>query len=297
MSELSPSLPTRPLGGGLLVLGVLNVTPDSFSDGGRYDTVAAALEGARRLVAEGADILDIGGESTRPGAEPVSEDEELRRVLPVVEACVRELGVPVSVDTRKFAVAEAAVRAGATIVNDVSGGTDERLPSLFALGARAFVLMHMQGDPRTMQREPQYPGGVVEELQEFFLRRVEAFVAAGVPYEALWIDPGIGFGKTFAHNRALLARLDAFRGIGARLCIGTSRKSFLALCEDDAKLPFASREPGMIATNLWAYQKGATVFRVHEPALLVRALRAWRTLDSWAPERSVREEETHARQS
>lgn len=260
-------MPPKPL-----ILGVLNVTPDSFSDGGKYATLDRALAGARELVEAGADILDVGGESSRPGAEPVALQDELDRVLPVVEAIVSELGVTVSVDTRKYEVAEAALRSGATIINDISGGQDARLLSLAARGDFSILLMHMQGDPRNMQLAPTYPGGVVEEVKAFLQERVALFEKAGVRRERIWVDPGIGFGKTLDHNLELLRRLKEFRDIGGRLAIGTSRKAFLGG-------PISDREPGTLASNLWAYRQGASVFRVHDVAALRRALSTWTSIE------------------
>lgn len=260
-----------------LVMGVLNVTPDSFSDGGLAFGIEAALVHARRLVAAGADIVDIGGESTRPGATPVALAEELDRVLPVVEACARQLPVRISVDTRKWEVAEAAVRAGATLVNDISGGADARLPGLGADGRVEFLLMHMQGTPETMQRAPSYPRGVVTEVRDALAARVAAFREAGVAPSRIWIDPGIGFGKTVEQNLELLRRLDELGGIGGRVAVGTSRKSFLGTVVGGA--PLVDREPGTLATGLWAYQRGASVFRVHDVAAFRRALVTWRAVE------------------
>lgn len=262
-----------------ITLGVLNVTPDSFSDGGLFPTVEDAVRRAAELVADGADLVDVGGESTRPGASPVDEAEEIDRVVPVIERIVGEIGVPVSVDTRKFAVAKAAVAAGATIVNDVSAGADPRMASLGRETHVGFLLMHMRGTPETMQKAPEYPRGVVSEVREFLESRVAAFVEAGVPRERLWIDPGIGFGKTVEHNLALLNGLAAFQAVAGRVAIGTSRKSFLGALEKDAKLPFDDRLPGTLATTLWAYTQGASVFRVHDPRPWKRLLRAWRAVE------------------
>jgi dihydropteroate synthase len=263
-----------------VILGVLNVTPDSFSDGGRWATADEAVRRGAALLAEGADIVDVGGESTRPGAPAVGEAEELDRVVPVVERLVRELDAPISIDTRKVAVARAAVAAGAILVNDVSGGVD---PGMARLGAEnphvRFLLMHMQGTPETMQKAPSYPDGVVTEVRRFLAERVAAFEEAGVERARLWVDPGIGFGKTLAHNLTLLRNLDAFSGLAARVAVGTSRKSFLAAIENDPQLPFDDRLPGTLATQLWAYTHGASVFRVHDPRPWARLLRAWRAVE------------------
>jgi dihydropteroate synthase len=252
------------------VMGVLNVTPDSFSDGGRFLDPAAAVARGRELASAGAAIVDVGGESTRPGAEPVSEAEELARVLPVLEG-LRDAGLAssVSIDTSKVAVARAAIDAGATLVNDVTAFRAE--PALAALVAERGVdccLMHMRGEPRTMQRDIEY-GDVVDDVKEFLAERAEFAVAAGVPRERVIIDPGIGFGKTVAHNLELLARLDEIAALPFPLMIGTSRKSFLGVItgrDSDARLP------GTIATCVMAFERGAKIFRVHDVEPVVDAL-------------------------
>jgi dihydropteroate synthase len=244
-----------------LVMGVLNVTPDSFSDGGRYASPAAAVEHGRRLVAEGADWVDVGGESTRPGAAPVDEQEELRRVVPVIEA-LAAAGVPVSVDTRKAGVARAAAGAGARLLNDVSA-------SLWPVAAELglpWAAMHARGEPATMQDDPRYDD-VVAEVQAFLVERAETALAAGVP--EVWIDPGIGFGKTADHNLALLAHLDAFVATGHPVLVGTSRKRFLGelLAAADgaaAVVPTDDRLEGSLATATWALACGAAMVRVHD---------------------------------
>ncbi len=249
-------------------MGVVNVTPDSFSDGGLALDPGAALEHARRLVAEGADLLDVGGASTRPGAEPVPEAEELRRVAPAV-ARIAPLGVPVSVDTTKLAVAAAALDAGATWVNDVTAFRAE--PELAGLvadrGARC-CLMHMRGEPRTMQVAPRYDD-VVSEVKAFLEERLAFAVGAGVPEERIALDPGIGFGKNLAHNLELLRRLDELAALGRPLLVGTSRKSFLG---EITGRPVGERLAATIASNLLAFERGATIFRVHDVAPLRDAL-------------------------
>lgn len=247
-----------------LVMGVLNVTPDSFSDGGRWLDHAAAVEHGLAMLAEGADVVDVGGESTRPGAEPVDPSEELRRVLPVVEALAPH--VRVSIDTRHAAVAEAALAAGATLLNDVSA-------SLYEIAAAAgpgvgFVAMHMQGDPRTMQADPRYDD-VVAEVRSFLLEQAAAAVAAGV--EEVWIDPGIGFGKTAAHNLVLLARLGELVAEGFPVVVGTSRKGFLGALLDGA--PPDDRLEGSVATATWAMWQGARMVRAHDVRATVHAAR------------------------
>lgn len=259
-------------------MGVLNVTPDSFSDGGLYYAKGSALQRAEQMVADGADIIDVGGESTRPGASPVSLQEEMDRVLPVIEVIKETLKVRISVDSRKFEIAREAVRLGATVVNDISGGVDIRLPSLAKTAEVDFLLMHMQGTPQTMQADPQYPGGVVADVRSFLTQRVRAFVEAGVPARRIWVDPGIGFGKTVEQNLQILKELSAFQGIGSRVAIGTSRKNFLGVVSGASDLPLESREPGTIASNLWAFTQGVSVFRVHEVAAFRRALKTWESI-------------------
>lgn len=254
-------------------MGVVNVTPDSFSDGGRFLDHAAAVAHGRALVAEGADWVDVGGESTRPRAEPVPAAEELRRVLPVVEALAAD-GVAVSIDTRKAEVAEAAVAAGARLVNDVSAS----LAEVAAAGGAGFVAMHMLGDPRTMQDEPSY-GDVVLDVRDYLVERAEAARDAGVG--DVWIDPGIGFGKTLAHNLALLANLDVLVATGHPVLVGTSRKAMLGTLEaraagggDGPTPPPGDRLEGSLATAVWSLRCGAAMVRVHDVAATVRALEA-----------------------
>ncbi|MGQ0616273.1 MAG: dihydropteroate synthase [Acidimicrobiia bacterium] len=290
-----------------LVMGVLNVTPDSFSDGRRYLEAEAAIEQGMVLVTEGADIVDVGGESTRPGAAPVSVAEELRRVVPVVQALAPL--VRVSIDTRHAAVAEAAIAAGATLVNDVSAS----LGQVAAHAGVGFVAMHMQGDPRSMQAQPTY-GDVVSEVGDFLVQRADAAVAAGC--DEVWVDPGIGFGKTAAHNLTLLRHLDVLVGRGYPVLVGTSRKRFLGdiLAGSDARAPAAigarapralqpdgaspsspggdgwgpqphgnsvpaavgpvdaqDRVEGSLATAVWAMVQGARMVRAHDVTATVQA--------------------------
>ena len=247
-------------------MGIVNVTPDSFSDGGLFLDAGAAIAHAHELRAEGADILDVGGESTRPGADPVTEDEELRRVVPVIEA----LDATISIDTTKSRVARAALEAGATIVNDVSAFRfDPEIAGVAASAGAGCVLMHMLGEPRTMQQDPRYDD-VVSDVKAFLEERLAFAVAEGVPEESVWLDPGIGFGKTVDHNLELLARLGEIAAIGRPVVIGTSRKSFLGKLtgrQTDERLA------GTIATNIIAYERGARVFRVHDVAPTVDALK------------------------
>jgi dihydropteroate synthase len=258
-------------------MGVVNVTPDSFSDGGRYLDHEAAITHGRALAAQGADIIDVGGESTRPGADPVPAADELGRVLPVVEGLVAA-GVAVSIDTRKAEVAEAAVGAGACLVNDVSATL---APVAAATGA-GFVAMHMLGDPRTMQRDPVYDD-VVAEVRDFLVERAEAAVAAGVPADAVWIDPGIGFGKRLEHNLALLANLDELVTTGFPVLVATSRKSMLGTLaaradRSEKPTPTNDRIEGSLATATWALWRGAAMVRVHEVAETVRVVEAVRAM-------------------
>jgi dihydropteroate synthase len=253
------------------IMGVLNVTPDSFSDGGRFLDRDAALAHANALVNAGADWVDVGGESTRPGAAPVPVDEELRRVVPVVEALAAD-GVAVSVDTRKAEVARAAIAAGARLVNDVSAS----LAEVAAAGGVGFLAMHMQGDPSTMQQAPAYHD-VVAEVRDHLVARAEAARAAGVV--DVWIDPGIGFGKTLAHNLDLLANLDVLVATGFPVMVATSRKTMLGTLAARADAggavpPPGDRLEGSVATAVWAYLRGAAMVRAHDVAATVHALEA-----------------------
>ena len=265
--------------GGFRLMGVVNVTPDSFSDGGSFLDADAAIAHARRLVDEGADILDVGGESTRPGAQPVSGEEELRRVLPVLEGiAAAELGAQVSIDTSKASVARAAIDAGAQIVNDVSAlRADAEMVDVIAHSGVECCLMHMLGEPRTMQQDPRYVD-VVDDVRAFLEERLSFAVRAGVSEQRIMLDPGIGFGKTLEHNLELLKRLAELGTLGRPLVVGTSRKSFLgrivaaAAGEQDAGTTAERRLPGTIATNVLAYERGASVFRVHDVAPLRAAL-------------------------
>jgi dihydropteroate synthase len=252
-----------------LIMGVINVTPDSFSDGGLFLEADAAVEQGELLVAEGADVLDVGGESTRPGSEGVSEEEELRRVLPVVER-LAGAGHRVSIDTAKAGVARVALDAGAAIVNDVTSFRREPgIAGLVADRGAGCVLMHMLGEPRTMQEDPRYED-VVSEVKAFLKERLRFAVSQGVAEERVWLDPGIGFGKTVEHNLELLRRLDEIVAIGRPVVIGTSRKSFLGkLTGGRAE---GERLPGTIATNVIALERGASVFRVHDVAQVRDAL-------------------------
>jgi dihydropteroate synthase len=252
------------------LMGVVNVTPDSFSDGGAFEDPVAAVLHARRLASEGAGIVDVGGESTRPGAAPVTEAEELRRVVGVIEG-IAGLGLPVqiSIDTMKLAVAEAAVDAGATYVNDVTAFRhDPDLAGLVADRGLDCCLMHMLGEPRTMQAEPSYDD-VVSDVKAFLEERMRAAVAAGIPEERIQLDPGIGFGKTIAHNLELLRRMDELVALGRPIVVGTSRKSFIGKITGR---DVTERVYGTVATCVLALERGARVFRVHDVAAAADAL-------------------------
>jgi dihydropteroate synthase len=252
-----------------LIMGVVNVTPDSFSDGGEFLDPHRAVEHAARLVRDGADVLDIGGESTRPGAEAVDAAEEVRRVLPVLDGLVG-VGIPISIDTSKAEVAEAALDAGAGWVNDVTAlRGDPDLASLCAERRCEVVLMHMLGTPRTMQEDPRYDD-VVDDVRAFLGSRIEAAISAGIEEQRIWIDPGIGFGKTVEHNLELLRRLGELRELGRPIVVGTSRKSFIGKItgrEVDERLG------GTIASNVLAVANGADGVRVHDVAEVRDALR------------------------
>ena len=249
-------------------MGVVNVTPDSFSDGGRFLDAAAAVAQGARLAGEGAEILDVGGESTRPGAEPVPEDEERRRVVPVIEG-LAGAGVQISVDTSKVGVARAALDAGATYVNDVTAFRAEpELAALVAQRGAECCLMHMLGEPRTMQDDPRYDD-VVADVKAFLEARLAFAVGEGVSEDRVMLDPGIGFGKTVEHNLALLRRLDEIVALGRPVVVGTSRKSFLGKLTGRE---VGERLAGTIATNVLALERGAAVFRVHEVAPVRDAL-------------------------
>ena len=252
-----------------LVMGILNVTPDSFSDGGQFHRTDAAVAHAEKLVAEGADLLDIGGESTRPDAAPVDEAEELARVVPVIRELARRNLGPISVDTMKPAVARAALEAGAAIVNDVAANrSDDAMWRIVAEAGAGYIAMHMQGEPRTMQLQPSYTD-VVAEVDAFFADRLEGLAAAGVKAEQVALDPGIGFGKTLEHNLQLLGRLDALRNRKRPLLVGISRKSFIGRLTGAA---VQDRLPGSLAGACWAVGLGAAIVRTHDVAATRQAL-------------------------
>jgi dihydropteroate synthase len=252
-------------------MGIVNVTPDSFSDGGRFLDAGAAVDHARRLIAEGADVLDIGGESTRPGAAPAEAADEIARVIPVIEALRRDSDIPISVDTMKPAVARAAAAAGASMWNDVTAlsWSADSLATAAELGGE-LVLMHMQGEPRTMQKRPRY-GDVVAEVAAFLAARAEAAIAAGVARERIWVDPGFGFGKTAAHNLALIRGLPQIAALGFPVVFGASRKSSIPKLAGD-KSASDQRLGGSIALALAAAKAGAAMLRVHDVAETKQAL-------------------------
>jgi dihydropteroate synthase len=262
---------TLSLGERTLVMGIVNVTPDSFSDGAMFATAEDAVAHGARLVDQGADLLDVGGESTRPGSDPIEADEELPRVVPVIEGLVKARpGTPLSVDTRKPEVASAALHAGASVVNDIAGGRNSALLETVSRTGAGVVLMHMLGEPRTMQDDPRYDD-VVAEVHEFLRERIEAAVFAGIPEERICIDPGIGFGKTVDHNLALLRAVPALRMLGAAVMVGASRKGFIGTLtgvEDPA-----ARLEGSLAVAVLAAAHGADLVRVHDVEATVRALK------------------------
>ncbi len=260
-----------------LIMGIVNVTPDSFSDGGRFLVAEAALDHARRLIAEGADILDIGGESTRPGADPVGEAEEIARVAPLIAAIRAESSIPISVDTMKPGVARAAVTAGATMWNDVTAlGFAPEGPAVAADLGCDLVLMHMLGQPQTMQAAPHYDD-VVAEVCAFLLARAEAAMAAGVPRGKIWLDPGLGFGKTAQHSLTLLRNLDQVVALGFPVLLGASRKSFLRALDPSAKTA-DDRLGGSIAAAMVGARAGVAAVRVHDVRQTAQALAVWASI-------------------
>jgi dihydropteroate synthase len=251
---------------GCVVMGVLNVTPDSFSDGGRFIDTDKAIKHGLKMAAEGAAIIDIGAESTRPGAEPVSMDKQIRRVVPVIEALCKRIDVPISIDTNRSEVAKAALEAGAAIINDITALSDERIGELAAEEQVPVILMHIQGTPITMQIEPKYKD-VVSEVRQFLLKRAKRAEQFGIPRERIFIDPGIGFGKTLEHNLELLRNIDKFASTGYRVLVGTSRKSFIGTITD--KNEPADRIFGTAATVTLCVAAGVSIVRVHDVAEMV----------------------------
>lgn len=265
---------TRPL-----IMGIVNVTPDSFSDGGQFSNSNQAIDHAAKLIAQGADILDIGGESTRPGSEPVSVEQELSRVMPVVQAAVH-FGVPISIDTRRPEVMREAIAAGVDLLNDVNGFRDREAFDAALSSQCGLCIMHMQGQPQTMQQEPRY-SDVVNEVLGFLLSQRNRFVAAGIQASRILIDPGFGFGKTLEHNVSLMHAIPIFRKEQPTL-VGVSRKSMIngLLSKRGApvNLPPTERLSGSLAAALWAAEQGAQVLRVHDVGETAQALKVWQAL-------------------
>lgn len=258
-----------------LIMGIVNVTPDSFSDGGQHATTTAAVAHALGLAAEGADILDIGGESTRPGAPAVAEQEELARVIPVIETLAGRISAAISIDTRKPIVAEAALAAGASIVNDIAANrSDPAMWQITSAAGAGYVAMHMQGTPQTMQEAPDYTD-VVTEVADFFEQLLNLLTKAGLNPEHVILDPGIGFGKTLEHNLALLAGLERFTKMQRPLLVGASRKSLIGRLTG---APVEERLPGSLACACRAAEAGAAVLRVHDVKETIQAIQTWNAI-------------------
>lgn len=247
-------------------MGILNITPDSFFDGGKYQAVDSALHRASQMISDGADVIDIGAESTRPGATPISSDEELDRLIPILSALKSEFSIPISVDTYKSDVAEIALSAGAQIINDVSGLSDSNMAATIAKHHAQAVIMHKKGSPQTMQDSPSYHD-VINEIKSFFSDRISIAKSAGI--SKVWIDPGIGFGKTASDNLTILGQLNRFADLGAPLLIGPSQKRFIG---DITGEPPENRLPGTIASCVMALTVGAEIFRVHHVKEIKQAL-------------------------
>ena len=254
------------------VMGILNVTPDSFSDGGRYSDLSAAMACVKKMVADGVDIIDIGGESTRPGAEPVSESEEVERAVPLIAAIRAQFDVPISIDTSKAAVMTAAVAAGATMINDVRALREEGALAAATKTGVPVCLMHMQGEPRTMQQMPEYDD-VVADVIDFLQQRVEVCIDAGIAAEKIIIDPGLGFGKTVAHNLQLLQQLQRIVACGHPVLVGASRKSMIGQVLGKPDKSMAQRLSGSLAAASLAVWQGASIVRAHDVAETVDAVR------------------------
>jgi dihydropteroate synthase len=250
------------------IMGILNVTPDSFSDGGNFLLRDAAVERALKMESDGADIIDVGGESTRPGAEKISVKEEMQRVVPVIEEITKRVHIPVSIDTYKSAVAEAAVSAGASMINDISGlRFDPRMPSIAALHKIPVVIMHIKGTPENMQKNPVYKA-LIPEIMDYLREGIEIAIEAGIPEDRIIIDPGIGFGKTVEHNLEIIKRVHEFEGLGKPILLGHSRKSFIGRVLED--LPVTDRLEGTAAAAAIGIFNGANILRVHDVKEMVR---------------------------
>ena len=269
-----------------LLMGILNVTPDSFYDGGRFSSLEAALNRTRQLIEEGADIVDVGGESTRPGAEPVPENVEMERVVPVIREIRREFpDVPISIDTYKSRVAEAAIKVGADIVNDISGlGFDDRMADVVAEHGTYVVIMHIKGTPRDMQKNPVY-SDVIAEIKGFFRERIEMAIGKGIPEDRIILDPGIGFGKKLHHNLRILNEIEEFKKeFGLPILVGASRKSMIGMVLGD--IPPEQRLDGTLAISTYCAMKSVDIIRVHDvrPNLMavrmVEAIKNWRKFTS-----------------
>ena len=264
------------------IMGIINVTPDSFSDGGKYANVEAAVMRAKQMVADGADIIDIGGESSRPGAEPITANEECRRVIPVVQALAEQFQIPISVDTYKAKVAREALSAGACVINDITAlHGDPNMCQIVADAQAGVILMHMQGVPATMQKTPTYQN-VVAEVHAWLTEVASQAVDRGIDSSRIMIDPGIGFGKTFDHNLEILRHLMQFRGIGYPMLVGVSRKKFIGRILD---LPVHQREEGTAATVAWSIINGANVVRVHDVAKMKQVAQVIDTICRTKPDR------------
>ena len=263
--------------GGCVVMGVLNVTPDSFSDGGQFFNTGRAIEHGLKMAAEGAAIIDVGAESTRPGSAPVSADEQIKRVIPVIRALCKKVDVPISVDTYKVKVAKAALEAGAGMINDITALSDERMGALAAEQQVPVVLMHMQGAPATMQIEPKYED-VVSEVLEFLVDRAKRAEGFGIDREKIFIDPGIGFGKTLEHNLLLLRDLRKFVATGYRVLVGTSRKSFIGKLTGKEKP--AERIFGTAASVALCVTAGVSIVRVHDVAEMVDVIKVAKAINA-----------------
>jgi dihydropteroate synthase len=260
------------------VMGIVNLTPDSFSDGGRLSSPRASVDFACRLVEQGANLVDLGGESSRPGAEPITLEEELRRVVPVIRQLSKRVSIPISIDTTKAEVARAALAVGASIVNDISAlAADPEMAGVVASAGAGLVLMHMRGIPETMQVDPRYTD-VVPEVHDFLARRVEWAQAGGIPRERIAVDPGIGFGKTGAHNLEILRNLERFANLGCAILVGVSRKGFLGSITGR---PVTERTAATVAASLDSCLRGARVVRVHDVSEMVDAIRVWTALRGW----------------